>query len=77
MMPIMLGLVVATQIMPNALAWTWWGASSAVRGTYWLVYGRHEQARMRQAVRDEIAQQMHNYELVAGGTDVILVKRQN
>ncbi len=69
-------MILATQIMPNALAWTWWGASTTVRGTYWLVYGRHEQARMRQAIRDEIEVQMNKYELVVGGTDVILVARQ-
>jgi hypothetical protein len=76
MLPFVLGAVIVTQVVPKALSWMWWGASATVHGAYWLVYGRHEQARMRHAVREEIGLQMHNYELVLGGTDVILVPRQ-
>jgi len=76
MIHIVLGLAIVSHLVPSAISWTWWGATTAVQGTYWLVYGRHEARRMRQAVRDEIADRLHNLELVVGGTDVILVPRK-
>jgi hypothetical protein len=43
--------VVLSHTFPNVWDWTWWSAKTMCQGTYWLVYGRFEDARKEQRLR--------------------------
>lgn len=77
MIPYILGAAVITHVAPDVWSWGWWGTNAVIRGSYWLLYGRFEAARQERRLREIFRDEMQNYELVVGGTDVILVAKKN
>jgi protein-S-isoprenylcysteine O-methyltransferase Ste14 len=73
MIPYILSAALITHLAPNVWSWSWWGTTTVVRGGYWLLYGRFEAARQEERLRKIFRDEIENYEIAIGGTDVILV----
>jgi hypothetical protein len=66
------GTALLTRAMPSLVDWGIWGAQHAVILTYYVVYGRYEEARREARLRAILQEELAKKSLTMGGTDIIL-----